>query len=361
MTRVSAFCYGTIWLLGALGCQSGRVYTAANLPPALQAPPVTDVQTLDLSRLAGPAVPNDLIGPGDVIEVSIVAALSADAITNFPVHIGDDGTGVLSDIGPIRLAGLNRAEAERAIAAACVERGVFRQPTVTVTMKRQQVNNITVLGAVKNPGVYPLPRASSYLLPALVAAGGLADDADGRVRIGSPTGPSRLAGGSGQAGLSGVQLASNAEGSESRPVSYVCLNLTEAAAHEAGGHYLADGSTVMVERRRPQPYQVIGLVKNPGEYEFRVGREERLIGAIARAGGVTQSLADKVRITRLAPDGQEAVIEVSLERAKRHREENIRLQPGDVISVEHNAATIVLDTIKQFPFTVGASIPIIPY
>ncbi len=347
-----------ILLVGSTGCQTAKIYTVANMPADLQAVRQPDAQSIDLSRLAGQSS-NDRIECGDVIEVSIAAALSADAVITFPVRVDDSGMAVLPEVGQLQLAGLGLAGAEQAIAAACGQRGLYRQPKVTVTMRQQRLNRITIVGAVKKPGVHELPRNSSYVVSALASAQGLADDAGTRLEIRFPKGTSKLASGAvPPPGSSELQLAANLENVSPPALGYVCLNLTDTIQQGTSGHYLPDGSVLMVERNRLSPYQVIGLVKKPGEFEFIPGRDVRLLSAIACAGGTSQSIADKVRVIRTKADGEGAVIEISLEQAKLHQAQNILLQPGDVVSVEHNFGTIFLELWERARFTWGASVPV---
>jgi polysaccharide export outer membrane protein len=346
-------------LLGLGGCTADGVYTTARLPVELQAPPVVNVQTIDLSRLAGPPVNNDVIERGDVIEVSIAAGLSPDDVTRIPVRVGDDGTALLPEVGPVQLAGLDVTTVEQTIAATCSQRGFYRQPQVTVGVRDQRRNRITVVGAVKEPGVHQLPRSTSYLLSAIILAGGLAEDAGPKIEIRYPTGDSALAGSPpAEPGPNGVQLT-GMNAPSGGGVAYVCLNLTDSSLREPGGRYLPDGSVITVEKRQPQPYHVIGLVQKPGEFEFPQNRELRLLGAIAQAGGTSLGLADKIYVIRPKPDGSgDAIIQVSLRRAKRTQEENLRLQPGDVVSVEDTPATVLVQTIREARIGLGASIPL---
>lgn len=347
-------------LLGVLGCADSGVYKASRLPMELQAPPVTNVQTIDLSRLAGPPVSNDVIECGDVVEVSIAAGLNPDAVTRLPVRVGDDGMALLPEVGQVQLAGLNLIGAEQAIAATCSQRGFYRQPQVTVTMKQQRLNRVTVVGAVKEPGVHELPRPSSYLLGAIIAAGGLDEDAGAKVEIRCPSGPSALAQqGSAGLGQGAVQLASATEAVADDGVAYVSLNLADSVIRGAGSRYLPDGAVVTVEKRQPQPYHVIGLVQKPGQYEFPLNHELRVLGAIAQAGDTSLFLADKIYVIRAKPDGTgDAIIQVSLRKAKRHFEENLRLQPGDIVSVEQTPPTAVVEAIRQMRIGLGASLPL---
>lgn len=123
-------------LAASLGCRTGVIYTAADLPLQFQAPPIFDPESLDFSRMAGPPVNNEVIENGDVIEISIVAGLSADAVTKLTVRVGENGTALLPEIGPVPLRGLPLPAAEQVIAAACIQGRIFLQPQITVTMRQ---------------------------------------------------------------------------------------------------------------------------------------------------------------------------------------------------------------------------------
>jgi polysaccharide export outer membrane protein len=162
------------------------VYHVKSLPIEFQAASVPNPKTIDLSRLASVAVSNELIDRGDVLELTLVTGYGRLDTTTTPIRVGDDGAASVPLVGKVELAGLELEAAEQAIASAGMHRGVFRNPHVTVTMKRPRVNKVTVIGAVEKPGVYDLPRGSSALLAALVAAGGLTDEAGTEVEIRRP-------------------------------------------------------------------------------------------------------------------------------------------------------------------------------
>jgi len=345
----------------AAGCARHGQFTAASLPAEFQAPPVENAQTIDLSRLAGPTVSQDLIGPGDLLKVSLAAGLDADAVINIFARVGDDGIALLPEIGPVQLAGLHLVQAEQQIAAACVGRGLYRQPHVTVAMEQQRMNRVTVVGAVKEPGIHELPRGSSYLLAGIVAAGGLAEDAGTHVEIRHPALDGRLAWqGSDPSTTPGVRFASNTTAGANDPVRVVRLDLAEAVHQGTGGEYLDDGCVVTIERRQPRPIQVIGLVRKPGQYEFPINHDLRLFDAIALANGTSSRLADKVIVIRSTPDGQGFVrITASLSSAKRNPVENLRLAPGDIVSVEETVATAVAGILQStIRFGMSTAVPL---
>jgi len=331
------------------GCAQRGHFTAATLPAELQAPPVENSQTIDLSCLAGPAASRDLIGPGDLLKVSLAAGLDAGAVVNIFARVGDDGIALLPEVGPIHLAGLYLVQAEQQIAAACVGRGLYRQPHVTVAMEQQRTNRVTVVGAVKEPGIHELPRGSSYLLAGIMAAGGLAEDAGTHIEIRHPALDGRLAWqGAPSATAPGVQLTGNMTVGSDASARVVRLDLTEAVHQGVGGEYLHDGSVVTIERKQPQPIQVIGLVRKPGQYEFPIHHDLRLFDAIALANGTSSRLADQVVVIRGSPDEQNFVrIAASLSSAKRNPAENLRLAPGDIVSVEETVATAVAGILES--------------
>ena len=344
-----------VLVVGGGGCARNRHYSASNFPAEYQARPVYNAQTVDLSRFAGPPASNERVDCGDVLEVSVAAGLGAEAISKFPIRIGDDGKALVPEVGYLELAGLELPGAEQVIAAACVHRELYRQPQVTVTMKHQRANRVTVVGAVKEPGMYELSRGSSCLMGAIVAAGGLDEDAGTKVEIRRPVVPSRLAGRGPQAD---IRLASHSGDTGRQRVELVCLDLAQTVMQSPESNYLEDGTVVRVERRHPEPIQVVGLVRNPGQYDFPVSHELRLFGAIAMAGGLSNKIAEKVYVIRCDPQGQGVVvIEANLRTAKHNPNENLRLAQGDIVSVEQTLMTTLIDVIHKVGIGFGATAP----
>jgi polysaccharide export outer membrane protein len=233
-------------------------------------------------------------------------------------------------------------------------------------MQQQGINRVTVVGAVEEPGVYEMPRNSSYLLGALVAAGGLADDAGTDVEIrlpGTPGGGGGATLASYQAPQPGSDVAAAIEPgalAQDGSVRLVRVDLAGEVLLGPSGKYLGDGTVVRVERRNPKPIEVIGLVGRPGQYEYPVNHELRVLGAIAMAGGLAQQVADKVFVIRKTEEDANStvLIEVSLHRAKRDIRENLRLAPGDIVSIEHTPATILMDAIRFVRFGLSSSVPL---
>jgi polysaccharide export outer membrane protein len=89
---------------------------------------------------------------------------------------------------------------------------------------------------------------------------------------------------------------------------------------------------VTVFIREFQKVSVIGAVGRPGMYEL-IG-PTTVLEVIAQAGGFTQQAMKEIFVYRQSSDGNQAIIEISLEDLANGKQDlNIELKPKDVISV----------------------------
>lgn len=338
------------------GCHA-NMYDARSLPIQYAAPPVVNVQALDLSRLAQARATSDTIHAGDVLNVAVVTGAVGEVPENWSLRVAQDGTVNVPLVGAVAVTGTNLLEAERAIRNASIERGVFRRPAVSTTLAARRTHRITVMGAVESPGAYQLPVPNSDLLSALVAAGGLTPQADRTIeirhsrqdksRLPMPRDPPPDV-----AALTSYSAApATAPGAEVELV-----DLVEASEGKSNtGHALPDGSIVTVMRRPPRFVHVIGLVRRPNQFEMPHDRPVRVLDAIALAGGLSVPIANKVYVIRKPAETEQAiVVKVSLREAKKSDQENILLMAGDVVSVEETPVTFTVGLLRQF-FSIGVS------
>lgn len=346
----------TATLLGASvgpGC-GARAYRAANLPPEFGAPAPLDLSRINLSGMANQSVSVEVIQPGDVLDVSMVTDYAKLTSSTTPVRVGDDGTVIIPLLGKVIVGGISVEQAEQTINAESIARGMFRNPCITVTMKQCRMRNVTVVGAVNKPGTHELPRGSSSLMAALVAAEGLTKDASTEVEIRHTD--SRQIAADMQASPqvadnpeTAALLASYQQSSAADATPTVTrVDLTAASTGVMKVPELHDGDVVNVVKRTLRPLYVIGLVHKPGEFPYPPNQEIRVLDALALAGGVANPLAEEVILIRQVPGSPEPVrIAVSIQGAK-NGQDNVTLAPGDTISVEQTAATAVVDALKTF-------------
>ena len=352
--------------LPTLGCSIAN-FNAETMPADLRVTARSNPQEVDLTRLAAQSVSNELIAPGDVLEVTIAAGLSEDDTYTIPVRVNDeDGMGSMPVIGRVPLAGKRFNEAEALIYQQCVNRGLYKSPHVTVTMKQQRVNRVRVIGAVVEPDTYQLPRQHSDLVAAITAAKGLAENAGEYIEIRYPASDGgatidrkspRIAGGH-AAGSSNIQqVSTHAVVQPAAHMKSVRINMVSAAKSGANGYTVPDGAVVFVERRDPPPVTVLGLVKHPGPLKYPIGKDLRVLDAISMAGGRSLSMADKIYVIRPRPGSNRSdVINVSISKAKSSLKSNVLLAPGDTVSVEHTPITMLAEWIQILRFGIGTSV-----
>jgi polysaccharide export outer membrane protein len=129
----------------------------ARLPPA----------AANLTAVAEPGHVAYRIGPLDVLTVTVfrVPELSAE------VQVADTGTINLPLIGDIQAAGRTAKDVEKEVTAKLGEK-YLQNPQVTVFIKEYNAQRVTVNGAVKKPGVFPL-KGRTTLLQLISMAEGL--------------------------------------------------------------------------------------------------------------------------------------------------------------------------------------------
>jgi len=101
-------------------------------------------------------------------------------------------------------------------------------------------------------------------------------------------------------------------------------------------------------------------VHKPGQFDLPANQDLHVLDALALAGGLSSPVADSVLVVRRVPGREEPVlIQVSVAEAKRQGATNVRLAPGDIVSVEHTPITVVVETIRSvIHFGIGATAPI---
>jgi polysaccharide biosynthesis/export protein len=367
----------SLLLLISEGCRTAA-FRAGSLPQEFRTRANPGDVSMNMARMTGSGYDNSLIGPDDLLDVTIVTGRNGEIVQPSAVRVAKDGSVDVSPIGPVVVGNLDPVDASQRIALAAIERGIFLQPNITVEFKKKAVNHITVLGAVENPGLHEVPRNSCDVVSALAMAGGLTTEAgaeveiirqhakqSGHTRFAEANTPSPVANetANGEIALAaystlakettGIEPAYGLEG----PITQR-INLAEVTRRTSHGEYrLEDRDVIMIKPRPKRTIHVGGLVKAPGQFELPATEDVRLLDAIALAGGSTSVVADKVYVIRpIKGRPQPIVIQASMQRAKHDGLENLVMAEGDMVSIEQTPATAVFDTAtKLFHMTIGVS------
>lgn len=326
-------------------CQRPGVYEASALPEEFRVPDTLKSQKPDLLRLAGPTSSGTAIGEGDLLEVMIATGYESDRNYTALLRVDAQGYVNVPIVGKVLVGGLDAVEVEKVLATTAIERGVYRRPYVTVNVKRKRSRSVTVVGAVREPGTYDLSTGNSDLLGALAVAGGLTEEAGLEVRVLRKGGARGVL----PTPASGPTLAQYAEPHVEQRPRVLTVDLTDATNTSAENFQLGDGDVVVVPPDDPGFVHVMGLVREPGQFEIPVNRDLRLLDALALAGGRTIQVADRIRIIRQLPGEPEPVIiNASVGKAKKSGSANLRLAAGDLVSVEETPITFFVETLRSF-------------
>lgn len=319
-----------------VGCQKPYVYDVGALPPQFDAPRTVSINDVDFSKLARNAEKSETLRPGDVVNVQVASGIEEEEPTSWQVRLDDSGVAAVPIIGAVRLAGLDYTRAEQAIRFEGVRRGKFIAPNVAVSLRERRSINVTVLGAVAKQGQVSIPAANPNLLEALTLAGNLTEEASTVVEIRHP--PIAVAQASYDGGMPPVN--------QSRIQT---IDLARAQFDPNVDLRLEDGSTVVVRPRGERFVSLIGLVRKRGQFKMPKDKDLHLLEAISLGDGRTLQIADKVHIIRRIPNQPTPiVIEASIKEAKSNPAANVRLGPGDIVSVEETPVTMLVGTIKDF-------------
>src|SRR6185437_13133582 len=214
------------------------------------------------------------LGPGDEVTVHVYGQPNM----NGTMYVADDGTVQVPLAGPVRVAGLSPTEAAHAVEAALREKQILVSPHVTFTIVKSTSQQVSVLGEVRNSGVFPI-QSNSTLLELLALAGGETEQGSDTIFVLRP-------------GPGGVihRLTVNLQGLAN-----------DGTTPEAAEFTMKGGDQVYVPRAA-QVF-VTGEVRQPGR--FRIDPGMTVLEALARAGGVTNmGSTRRIIIKREERDGR---------------------------------------------------------
>jgi len=130
-----------------------------------------------LSSVGNPRTVAYKIGPLDVLEISVFKVSDLSKV----VQVSDAGTVNVPLIGEITAGGRTAREVEKELTKKWGAK-YLQNPQVTVFVKEFNSQRVTVEGAVKKPGVFPI-QGRMTLLQAIATAQGLNDNSDSTVIV----------------------------------------------------------------------------------------------------------------------------------------------------------------------------------
>jgi len=288
------------------------------------------------------------IGPDDLLSISVFEAPEM----NCTVRVSASGEISLQLLGAVRAAGLTPRELESVLQGQ-LRRTYMKDPHVGVFVQELQSHSVSVVGAVKMPGVFQI-RGTKTVIEVLSMAQGLADDAGSEVLImhgaeyaesDSSNGPDPALPGTAPAPARGA-LAKNRVSPPTTPeengeIEEINLKKLLESADSALNVPVRPGDIVKVPRAGI--VYVVGEVQKPGGFVLQNNENISVLQALALAEGPTHTSAiNRARIIRTDPaTGNRTEIPMNLGQILSGKNPDTFLQPKDIVFVPNSAAKSV--------------------
>jgi polysaccharide biosynthesis/export protein len=217
-----------------------------------------------------------------------------------------DGAGnmVLPELGSIHVAGKTVPEVREEITKDLLERGILKDPQVELNVMEYTAPQVTILGAVASPGVFPL-LAPEGLGDVLALAGDTTILAGDRIEITAPNGEGE------------PQTVHYSRGMDTK-----LLNST----------FIQPGDTVQVTQAGV--VYVLGQVNRPGGYVMEESGNLSVLQAISIAGGTALTAAVKsIYVMRKNSDKTTVWLELPFKKMTEGKVADVQLHVNDVIYV----------------------------
>lgn len=251
-------------------------------------------------KIEGGAPPTTLrISAGDLLAVDVFDTPELSA----KLRVSEKGDIDIPVAGSSHVGGLTAEEAATQIEKLLRDDDILKHPHVEVFIQEYATQGVSVLGEVKNPGVYP-ELGSHSLLDFISLAGGITPTAGKAVTITHKNDPEHP---------TVVQLDNSPEASVRAAVA------------------ILPGDTIMVSRSGI--VYVIGDLGKPGGFLIDSNQRLTALQAIALAQGANKDSAlNGSRLIRKTPTGP-LETRVELGKILAGKQSDIRLEDGDILFV----------------------------
>jgi polysaccharide export outer membrane protein len=305
------------------------------------------------------------IGPDDLLNITIFEAPEM----NCTVRVSAAGEISLPLLGEIKASGMTPTELE-SVLQALLRRKYMKDPHVGVFLQELQSHPVSVVGAVKTPGVFQI-RGTKTVIEVLSMAQGLADDAGDTVFVMHAASP-----GAGTPTVADSQLAEHAlnqslsdmlaNGHGSQPVAREMsgeieeINLKKLLESSDSSLNVAIRPGDIVKVPRAGIVYVVGEVNKPGGFVLQNNESISVLQALALAQGTTHTSAiGQARIIRTDPaTGTRTEIPMNLGKIFSGKRVDALLQAKDIVFVPNSATKSVLYRSSEAALQTAAGVAI---
>ncbi len=320
-------------------------FPAASAPQEAESPNRGNQKIEALAELSKVKPAETPIGIGDVIHIDVfdVPELSRDARVS---DTGDIGLPLLPD--KIAAAGLSTFQLENKLEHLLIENELVTHPQVSVFVREQNSQPISVVGAVIHPIVYQAVRPTT-LLELLALAGGISDNAGSEILI-TRVRPS---------GTPEIKAASVTNGPvEKDQIITIRLQDLLESGNPVYNIPVYGGDVVKVP-----PAGIIYVmgagIAQPGGYVLQAhGEQITVLKAIALAHGLNvYAKANSAVVMRTNPaTGQKDPFPVRIKEIEKHKTSDVALLPNDILYIPDSPGKKALARGTEAAITVGTGV-----
>jgi polysaccharide export outer membrane protein len=312
----------------------------------VETPEQTNDKIVQLAALANTKPGNIPIGSGDLLHIDVFDApeLSRD------VRVND--TGFISyPLLPekIEVAGLTSFQIEDKLQQLLVENGIISHPQVSVFVKEQNSQPVSIVGAVMRPMVYQVMRPTT-LLEILAVAGGITDDAGSVVIITRANHAAEK---------SEPSLVNTSASEDQQTITIRLQDLLESGSAVYNIPVL--GGDVVSVPHGGIVYVLGEGVAQPGGYVLQGhGEQVTVLKALALAHGLSSfAKANAAVILRTNPTtGQKDEIPVHIKEIENRKTNDVPLKSNDVLYVPSSTGKKVVARGAEAAIGIGTSVAI---
>jgi polysaccharide export outer membrane protein len=265
------------------------------------------------------------IAPGDFLDVSEVHTPEFHS----EVRVSPSGTVTLPMIHEVNVGGLDEQGAARTIEAALLAQGMLLHPTVSVLVTSYVGQDVSVLGEVARPGVYPF-TLHHRLLDLLSAASGLSPNAGRLVNV--------------------------FHRDDMNTPHAVVLDPSGTGSASEHNPELAPGDTVQVSRAGL--VYVIGDVVRPGGFPVDPAQGLTVVQAFSLAWGPLQNAATGKALLIRDQKGGRTITALNLKRMIHGQEPDQAVHDRDILFLPDSMAKNLLNKFLESAVQSAAGVPI---
>jgi polysaccharide export outer membrane protein len=268
--------------------------------------------------------PDYVLGPDDGLAISVVDLAELDAKALGTIRIDHQGNIQLPLAGRLHAAGLTVEKLEVEIGKRLS--GIMNKPEVSVSIAEYRNHPVSVLGAVRNPGVYQVSGRKT-LYEILSMAGGLNPDAGNRVKI-----TRRLA-----VGRLPLPNVTTVDSGKYEIGELDVRKLVEAKNPEDNIEVFTND---VVTVPRAELVYIVGAVRKPGGFPLVEKEQISVLQAVSLAEGLAQAAGAKnARILRqTSPGGERSEVRINVARILNGRDRDVELQANDILFIPVSVA-----------------------